>query len=66
MGLHNKDEYSQNNLSLLFGGLVVASFLLSGKGCEQDKPVAAKPKTAHTMQAAAPAAVPASAPVAKP
>lgn len=30
MSLHDKSQYSQNNLSLLFGGLALAAALMSG------------------------------------
>ncbi len=29
MGMHNKDEYSQNNLTLLFGALALATAALN-------------------------------------
>ena len=58
MGLHNKDEYSQNNLTLLFGALALVGALMNS--CNKQDPAKEPVKrttaaSAQVMQVSAPA-----------
>ena len=63
MGMHNKDEYSQNNLTLLFGALALATAALNSF-VKKDEPVvkSAAAAAAQVVQVSAPVPA-ASAPV---